>query len=140
VATPVDAEIVNEVTYEVSNMAEVDDSTFHLTYMDGKEITFQVHEENIPSPRASQMQRRENQQKRSLEDDRLQGKNRVQISIETIPIGEESKIRTVEPLQGKIEKEISSEGVDKDKSGISSANLVLNRQRWVREHPMERRN
>ena len=28
----------------------------------------------------------------------------------------------------------------KDKSGISSANLVLNRQRWVREHPMERRN
>ena len=27
-----------------------------------------------------------------------------------------------------------------DKSGISSANLVSNRQRWVREHPMERRN
>ena len=26
------------------------------------------------------------------------------------------------------------------KSGISSANLAGNRQRWVREHPMERRN
>jgi hypothetical protein len=28
----------------------------------------------------------------------------------------------------------------RDKSGISSANLVSNRQRWVRKHPMERRN
>ena len=26
------------------------------------------------------------------------------------------------------------------RSGISSANLGLNRQRWVRKHPMERRN
>ena len=26
------------------------------------------------------------------------------------------------------------------KSGISSTNLASNRQRWVREHPMERRN
>ena len=26
------------------------------------------------------------------------------------------------------------------KSGISSANLALNRQQWVREHPIERRN
>ena len=27
-----------------------------------------------------------------------------------------------------------------DKSGISSANLVLNRQQWVCEHPKKRRN
>ena len=41
--------------------------------------------------------------------------------------------------QNNIEPKIIK-GNDTDKSGISSANLVSNRQRWVREHPMEHRN
>ena len=80
----------------MSNMAEVDDSTFHLTYMDGKEITFQVHEESIPSPRSSHMRRRGTQHIHSLEDDRLQRKNRVQISAE-ISNGERSEATPVGP-------------------------------------------
>jgi hypothetical protein len=107
VATPVDAEIVNEVTYEVSNMAEVDDSTFHLTYMDGKEITFQVHEENVPSPRVSHtVGRGENRHARSFEEDRLCKINRVQISAEPIPIGKRLEIRTEGPQQDKQRRKV----------------------------------
>ena len=49
-------------------MAEVDESTFHLTYMDGKEITFQVHEENISSPQVPRtVKRGEYQYRHNLE-------------------------------------------------------------------------
>ena len=34
------------VTYEVANMAE-EENTFHLTYEDGKTVSFQVYDENI---------------------------------------------------------------------------------------------
>ena len=37
------------VTYEVANMAE-EDNTFHLTYEDGKAVTFQVYDDNITDP------------------------------------------------------------------------------------------
>ena len=96
-------------------MAEVDDSTFHLTYMDGKEITFQVHEENVPSPRVSHtVGRGENRHARSFEEDRLCKMNRVQISAEPIPIDEKLEIRTEVPRQEETEKESSPEGLDKD--------------------------
>jgi len=99
-------------------MAEVDDSIFHLTYMDGKEITFQVHEESIPSPKASHIERRETQHIRSRDDDQLQRKNRVQISAETISNGEESESRPVGPPQGETEKEASPDESDNHLWGL----------------------
>ena len=47
-------------------MAEVNDSTFHLTYMDGKEITFQVHEEKISPPQVPRTVRRGEYQGRHI--------------------------------------------------------------------------
>ena len=53
--------------------------------------------------------------------------NVIQILLLDIEIVQESNGGVIQMIQA-------------HKSGISSANLVCNRQRWVREHPMERRN
>ena len=42
----VEEDTTDTVTYEVANMAE-EDNTFHLTYEDGKTVSFQVYDDNI---------------------------------------------------------------------------------------------
>jgi DNA-binding phage protein len=111
--TPVEAETVYEVTYEVSNMAEVDDSTFHLTYMDGKEITFQVHEENVSSPRKPRtVGRGDIQYGRIHGDSRSHIENLIQTDSRVTQGIEESKAEM--ETQQATEEIITPEGVDKD--------------------------
>ena len=45
----VEEDSTETVTYEVANMAE-EENTFHLTYEDGKTVSFQVYDENIAEP------------------------------------------------------------------------------------------
>ena len=44
VDTGVEADTTETVTYEVANMAE-EENTFHLTYEDGKAVSFQVYDD-----------------------------------------------------------------------------------------------
>ena len=45
----VEEDTTEAVTYEVTNMAE-EDNTFHLTYEDGKSVSFQVYDDNSTGP------------------------------------------------------------------------------------------